>query len=159
MLSGGPAETFEHHICRVIGGLDRVVEGCDPQIDLTRLEAGDLDIEIKAAKRELPELLGEQLIVPGGNLGQSIVGDHEGAGPGRRQVIEAQCRHLGYAEQAACEQSSVTGHNIAVAIDQDRDIKTEGLDAVGDLPDLPLGMASRVGGIGFQRVDSTVHNL
>jgi hypothetical protein len=51
------------------------------------------------------------------------------------------------------------GDNLAVAIDQDWDIKAEGLDAVGNLPDLPLGMASRVGGIGFQRVDSTVHYL
>ena len=86
------------------------------------------------------------------------VSDHKGASLGRRQVIEAQCRHLGYSEQGACEQPPVPGHNLVLAIDQDRNIKVEGLDAVGDLPNLPLGVTPRIGGIGFQRVDSTVHN-
>jgi hypothetical protein len=113
------------------------------------LEAGDLDIEVKSAERELLELLSEQPIVPSGNLREPIVGDHEGARLGRRQVIEAQCRHLGHSEQAACQQPTVPGDNLAVVIDQDRDIKAEGLDALGDLPDLLLAVTPRVSRIQF----------
>jgi hypothetical protein len=74
-------------------------------------------------------------------------------------VIEAQRRHLSYAEQAACEKPTVPGDNVALAVDQNWDVEIKGLDAVGNLPNLLLGMAPRVGGIGFQRVDATVHNL
>jgi len=73
-------------------------------------------------------------------------------------VIEAQRRHLSSAEQAACEKSTVSSDNVTLAVDQNWDIEIKGLDAVGNLPDLPLGVTPRVGGIGFQRVDSTVHN-
>jgi hypothetical protein len=38
----------------------------------------------------------------------------------------------------------VPGDNLAVVIDQDRDIKAEGLDALGDLPDLLLAVTPRV---------------
>ena len=148
-----------HHICRVVVGLGRVVERCDPQIDLAHLEAGDLDVEIEAEQRELLELLGQQPVVPGGDFGQPVIGDHEGAGLRRGQVIEAQCRHLGHAELAAGEQPAMPGDHIAVAVDQDRDIEAEGLDAVGDLPDLLLGVAPRVCRVRFQLVDATVNDV
>jgi hypothetical protein len=48
--------------------------------------------------------------------------------------------------------------NLAVAISQDRDIKAEGPDAVGNLLDLLLAVMSRVGGIRFQIFDSTINN-
>jgi hypothetical protein len=53
----------------------------------------------------------------------------------------------------------VPDDNIALPVSQNWDIEIKGLDAVGNLPDLLLSVAPRVGGIGFQRVDSTVNNL
>jgi hypothetical protein len=38
-------------------------------------------------------------------------------------MIEAQRRHFGYAEQTAGEQPPMPGNNLALAIDQDRDIE------------------------------------
>ena len=94
-----------------------------------------------------------------GDLGQPVVGDHEGAGLRRGQVIEAKRRHLGHAEFAAGEQPAVTRDHVAVAIDQDRDIEAEGLDAVGDLPDLLFAVAPRVSGVWFQLVDPAINDL
>jgi len=52
----------------------------DPQVDLGHLETGDLEAEIETAEREVLELLGQQPIVPGRNLSQPVIGDHEGTG-------------------------------------------------------------------------------
>jgi hypothetical protein len=49
-------------------------------------------------------------------------------------------------------------NNLAVAIDQNRDIETEGLDTVGDLPDLLLAVAPRVRWIRFELVDCPEDN-
>jgi hypothetical protein len=71
-------------------------------------------------------------------------------------VIEAQRRHLGNTEFAAGEQPPVPRNHIVIAIDQDRDIESEGPDAVGDLPDLPLAVAPWVGGVWFQLLDRAI---
>ncbi len=47
-----------HGISRVVIRLGHVIERGDPQIDLTHLEAGDLEAEIEPEEREVPELLG-----------------------------------------------------------------------------------------------------
>ena len=52
----------------------------------------------------------------------------------------------------------MTGNYLAVAINQDRDIETERAYAVADLLDLPLAVAPRVGGVGFQLVDPMINN-
>ena len=94
--------------------------------------------------------MGEQPVVPGADLGEPIVGDHEGAGLRRGEVIEARRRHLGHAELAGCKQATMTADHVAVGIDQDRDIETECLDAAGDLPDLLRAVAPWVGRVRFQ---------
>jgi hypothetical protein len=50
----------------------------------------------------------------------------------------------------------MAGDHVAVAIDQDRDIEAESLDAVGDLSDLRPAVAPRVGRIQFEPVDTAV---
>src|SRR4029077_20649898 len=97
-------------------------------------------------------------VVPGGDLGQPVIGDHEGTGLGRRQVIEAQSWYLNDIEHAGSQDSAVTGNYLAVAINQDRDDEPEKLDALGDLPDLFLAVPARVGRIGEQCIDSTIHD-
>jgi len=118
----------------LLGGL--VFERVYPQVDLAHLEAGHLEAEIEAEQREVLELLGQQAVVPRGDLGQPVVGDHERAGLGRAQVFEAQRRHLGPAEFAGGQEPAMPANHVAMAVNQDRDIKTENLDALGNLPDL-----------------------
>jgi hypothetical protein len=45
---------------------------------------------------------------------------------------------------------------VELGIDEHRDVKAEGLDAVGDLPDLLLAVQPRVRGVGFELVDRPV---
>jgi hypothetical protein len=110
-------------------------------------------------QREIPELLGQQAVLPGRDLGQPVIGNPKGAGLLRSEVIEAQRRHLSSAQQATCEIPTVPGDNIVRTVDQHRDVEIKCVDTVSNLPDLLLGVAPRVCGIWFQRVDSTVHNL
>ena len=53
----------------------------------------------------------------------------------------------------------MAGDHLALAIDQDRDIEPERLDAVGDLPDLLLAVAARIGRIRLQLFDPPIDNL
>jgi hypothetical protein len=53
----------------------------------------------------------------------------------------------------------VPGDDLAVAVDQDRNVKAKALDAVGDLPDLLLRMMPRVGGIRLQLRDPAVDDV
>jgi hypothetical protein len=62
-------------------------------------------------------------------------------------VIEAQRRHLAPAELATGKKSPMTGDDVALTIDQDRNIEPERLDAGGDLPDLLLAVKPRVRGV------------
>jgi hypothetical protein len=61
--------------------------GFDPQIDLPDIESGRLEIEAEIEFRQFLKLLGEQPIIPLGNLRQAIVGDHEGPPLGSRQML------------------------------------------------------------------------
>src|SRR5262249_14190330 len=128
-------------------GRGRVLERSDPQIDLGHLEAGDLDSEIEVDQRELLQLLREQPVIPDGDLGEPVVGDHERLGLRAGQVVEAQRRHFGYAGKRACEQTAVTGDHGVVAIYHDRDNEAERLKAVGNLPDLLVAVVPRVGAV------------
>jgi hypothetical protein len=73
------------------------------EIDLAHLETGDFDVEIETQQGKLFELLGQQAVVPRRDLGQSVVGNSEGSGLRRGEVIEAQRRRLGNLEEVACE--------------------------------------------------------
>jgi hypothetical protein len=105
----------------------------------------DLTLDPKFEQGKLLELLREQTIIPGGDFGQPVIGNHEGARLNRGQVIEAQRRHLRQAKLFAGQQSTVSGYNIAEAINQDRDIEAKTLDTAGELQDLLLAVAPRIG--------------
>ena len=72
------------------------------------------------------------------------------------EVIEAQRRHLAHAELTTREQAAVTGDDIVLAINQDRDIEVENSDAVGDLPYLLSAVAVRIGRVRLELVDRAV---
>ena len=71
-------------------------------------------------------------------------------------MIDAHRRHLGHAERAGSQDPAVTGNYLATAINQDRDVETESLDALGELPDLLLAMPARVRRIERELVDRPV---
>ena len=53
-----PRRGFRRSIGRVVTLRGHVIEGVDPQVDLGRHEAGDLEAEIEPEEREVLELLG-----------------------------------------------------------------------------------------------------
>src|SRR5204862_252494 len=105
------------------------LERGNPKIDLGYFEADDLEIEIEPRQGKILELLRKQLVVPGRDFGQPVVGDHESSGLSGGQVIEAQGRHLAPAELAASRQPAVAGDNLATAVDQEWHVEAECLDA------------------------------
>ena len=66
---------------------------------------------------------------------------------------------LGISIPTLCVTPTVPGDDVAVAIDQDRDIEAKGLDAFGNLPDLPLGVAAWIGGVRLQIFDAAINNV
>ena len=74
-------------------------------------------------------------------------------------MIEAHCRDLGHADCATGQSSAVTADYPSIAINQDRDNKTEFLDARRDLPDLFLAVPARVRRIGCQFFDRSINDL
>ena len=154
-----PRRRFGHVVARIVSRVGHVVECSDPQVDLAHLEPDDLDVEIQPREREVLELLRQQPIVPGRVLAEPVVSDHEGADLGWGQMIEGERWHLGPAELAAGEQSAVPADHLVVAIGQDRNVEPEGLDAVGDLPDLLFAVEPRVRGVQLQFFDRPVDHV
>jgi hypothetical protein len=147
------------HICGIVVVFRRILERCDPQIDLAHLEADDLDVEIETNQRQMLELLRQQPVIPDRNLGQPVIGDHESAGLPGRQVIQAQGRHLCHAQLDGGKQPAMTGYDVAEAVGQDRNNEAESLDAASDLPDLLFAVPARVRGIRLELVDSPVEKF
>jgi hypothetical protein len=119
------------NIGRVVVGFGRVLKRFDPQIDLGHLETGNFKAEVETGQRKVLELLREQPVIPGGNLGEPVVGDHESAGLRPGEVIQTQRRHLGKAKRAAGRQPTMSGNRIELSIDQNRNIKAECRNAAG----------------------------
>src|SRR5207248_8512404 len=108
----------------------------DPQIDLAHLEADHLDTEVEIGQREILELLGEQPLVPLGILGEPVIGDYQGAALRFAEPIEHDRRDLGPAELDAGEEPTMSSNQVALAVDEGRDGKAEGLDRSSELFDL-----------------------
>jgi hypothetical protein len=132
-------------------GLLRLLEH---EIDLGEREAGDLDVEFQINKSL--QLDGKQLAVPTGIEGQLVVGDDVGSALRRIEVGQAQRRNALHSQQLGGFHSAMPGDDLAVIADQHRIGEAEPLDAVGDLPDLLLGVGPGVSRIGSQTVDRHV---
>ena len=128
----------------------RVFERGDPQIDLADLKAGYFDVKIEIAERQVAQLLSEQAVVPGCIFRQFVIGDHKGADLGWGQMLEAYGWHLVDAGLATSEHPAMSGENVELGVDQDRDIKTKRFDAFSNLLDLFLAVLARVCRIGFK---------
>ena len=116
----------------LLGGL--VIEQI---VQLVQVEPGQFEVEVEALQR--PQLIGQQVLVPAGVQGQAVVGDDVGPLLGLGQVGELDHRDRGHAQLAGRQESSVTGDDAGVAVDQDRVRPAELEQAGGDLGDL-LGL-------------------
>src|SRR5260370_9032860 len=114
-------------------------------VDFGRREAGHLDIEIELD--EALQLDRQQLTIPSSVEGKLVVGHHIGAPLSRAQMSQAHRRDAVQAEQLCRLDSAMAGNDLAVLSDQNWIVESELPDAVGNLPDLLLGMGSRIAGM------------
>ena len=131
----------------------------DQDIDFRRSKAGHRQVEFELQVGELGQLQRQQLVVPPRQLGQPVIGQNVGALPGRRHVVQSNRRHPLQAEQPGGCDSTMAGDDSARLVDQNGIGEAEGLDAVGELPDLAFGMAAGISGIGPQRLECPVLDL
>lgn len=107
--------------------------------------------------RNVLQFQAEQLAVPTGILGESVVGQQVRSFLRLAHVRQLNGRHALDTEQAGRAESSVTGDDAAGVIDQHRIGETEPANALGDLPNL-LGRVSA--GIALVRLERHYwHNL
>ena len=128
----------------------------DPKIDLARFEADRLDFEVEFDPCQSLKLFAEQPIAPDRDLGQTVVGDDEGAFLRLGEAFEADGGNFGETQPTRGRQPAVAGDDGAVAVDQNRDVEAEGFDAAGDLPDLLLAVPAGVGRVGLQAVQREI---
>ena len=126
------------------------VESGDQRIDLGRLEARDLDVEVEVDGRERLQLNRQEFLVPARELRQAVVRDEVGAPLRLVQIANANRGHLGQPEPLRRLQPGVPGHHLAALVDQDRIGEAERADAVGDPPDLPFTMGPRIARVGLE---------
>src|ERR1035437_9082559 len=126
------------------------------QVDLTDLEAGRLETEIEVELREIPELLGEQVLIPSRGLGQPVVGDHIRPSLRLGQMRRTDRWYLVPVEQLSRQHSAMAGDHFESGVHQHRAIESEGLDAAGDLSGLPRAMSAGVLRVESQLVDAVV---
>jgi hypothetical protein len=62
-------------------------------------------------------------------------------------MLQADSRHFGDANELAGKHATVAGDYPQLSIDEDRNIKTKTLDAIGELAELLVAMKSGVLGI------------
>ena len=99
----------------------------------------------------------QHLLIPAGIERQLVVGQHIGPPLRRIEMGQAQRRHAVHAEQLGGLDPAMAGDDLAVVADQHRIGEAEPLDAVGDLPNLLLGMGAGIAGVGPQPCDT--HSL
>jgi hypothetical protein len=131
-------------VVRGVRGFVWRLERLNPQIDLGRLEARRLDLEIEGYLRKLLQNNRHFAIVPARAVGQLVVGQHVGFGLLLAQVLEADHRHLGEPQQLPRFQSAVPRYHPVPIVDQNGRVKAERFNAVRDRADLLQGMLSRI---------------
>ena len=94
------------------------------------------------------------IAVPPGIEGKLVVGDDIGPPLRRIKVGEAQRRDALHPEQLGGFHPAVPGDDLVVIADQHRIREAEPVNAVGDLPDLLLGVGAGIAQIRLQAPDS-----
>jgi hypothetical protein len=71
-------------------------------------------------------------------------------------MVQRNSRNFGPPNLFGRGQTSMAGDHVAVPINQDRNVKAERLNALGDLPDLLLALLACVAGVWPQVIDWSV---
>ena len=131
---------LRHKVCVVI----RLHGADDEPVDLSRVETGNLDIEVELDRGERLELDREKLLVPAGQLGQAVVGNDVGTNLCFGEVAQPDRRNLLQAEQLRRFQTPVARHDPPALVDEYWVRPAKDLDRLSDLPDLLLRMCTGV---------------
>jgi hypothetical protein len=143
------------HLGHEVGGIRlRLARPVNQEVDLGGGKARDLEVEREVDCGELAELEPQDLLVPARPLGDPVVGDDVGALLLRGEVLDANGRDLGVAEDLRGRDAAVAGDDLTVPVDQDGVGEAELFDRGGDLVDLPLGVGAGVAGVGLERSES-----
>jgi hypothetical protein len=121
------------------------------QVDLGNRKPRNRQVELQV--EQTLQLQRQQFLVPTGVEGELVVGQYIGPTLGR---IEMRQRHRGYrlhAQQPGSCHTAMARDDLVLIADEDRAGEPEPADAVGDLPDLFLGVTPRIALIGAERPD------
>jgi hypothetical protein len=144
---------------RGLGHCVAIWQRLNPKVDLTHVEADRLDFEVEIDAGEILQLFCKQSVVPNSDLGEPVVGDHEGTPLLLVQMVKTDRRDFGPPQMSTAEQSAMAGTDIKIGIDQDRHIETEALDALCDLPNLLLAVSSRIARIRLDLINAQIRNF
>ena len=122
----------------------------DQEVDLGRLEAGDLDFEVELDFGQVLELDREQGLVPAGKLREAIVGDDIGPLLIFGQMIDKKGRDRVQPQDLRGLDPAVTGDDHVFGINQHRVRKSKLPDAGCDLTDLLFRVRSGVACVWLQ---------
>jgi hypothetical protein len=124
-------------------GVERGPSGfLENEIDLRQGEAGALDVEFHIDERL--QFDREHLAVPPGIQCQLVVRQHVGPSLCGIEMGQAHRGDALESQELGCLHSSVPGDDPVLVADQHRVGEAEPSDALGDLPDLLLGMRAGV---------------
>jgi hypothetical protein len=104
-------------------------------------------------------LLAEHPLIPGGVLGQTVVGDEEGHALRLGEMTEPNSGYGVLPQLARGQESPVACDDLLLVIDQERDVEAKRLDALSDLANLFVVMNPGVSRIGFKGCSTEVDNL
>ncbi len=127
----GRADDLRHGVGSVLPALLRFdLQTFDAQVDLTHVEAGQLEREIEIEQRDIAQLFGKQSVVPSRQLAQAIVGSPECGDLSVVEMRQADRGDLRQPELLGGQKPRVTSDHGALVVHQDRHDKAERSDAV-----------------------------
>ena len=127
---------------------DRLLHGKDPLLDLAVVEADALEVEVELEIRQHTQVLAQEFVVPGADLRQAVVGDHQGPDLHIVEIGHPHRRDTGHAQQPARLHACVAADQPGVPVHHHGDPEAEGLDAPGDVADLLLCMEPGIARVG-----------
>ena len=132
-------------------GAEECLRFVQQQIDFGKGEARDLNVEVDIDKGL--QFDREQSAIPAGVQASLLSAMHVSSALRRIEVGQPNRRDALQAHEPGCLDSAMAGDDLVIIADQHRIGEAELLNAIGNLPDLLLGMGTRIPCIGSQACD------